>query len=545
MRKNEPVTQNTRTYPDHLNLITTTDLSGRITAANEAFSEVSGYSCDELIGQHHNVIRHPDMPPGAFGDLWQTIKSGDSWRGIVKNRCKNGDHYWVDAFVTPIFSEGRIVEYQSVRVLPDPSQIKRAELAYAAWNQGSIPRRFLAISPALPWKLTSLYGILATGLLAAGLKALPAPSLALGQLLLLAAFLILHWLTRSMVRSARASCHDAHPVMPWIYTGRRDESAWIEFDRQKRDATLRAVSARMHTNVGHLHGNKQRTIEWVSHSVDSIRSQRKDIQNITQAFDELARSVKSVSELTSRTHEATMDARKSADHCQQQMQIMNDDLSNLQTQLFAANEAIAALSEKSDTIGLVLDVISDIAKQTNLLALNAAIEAARAGDAGRGFAVVADEVRGLAMRTHESTQKIEEIIGALQNETHSVVAIIDRGANACKQTTFMGDEAGKALTSTLNDIEIITDCTYKVTGATEEQSALSLQVQQQVSRLLTLGDESVRSGESARQESEDLGSSVDQAQLLTSHFLTMLSSRLPTVRTKAQTKPYRFPEPSQ
>ncbi|MDO6822441.1 methyl-accepting chemotaxis protein [Marinobacter sp. 1_MG-2023] len=526
MRRNEPVTQKEKTYPDDFNLITTTDLQGKITAANEAFSEVSGYTKEELIGQDHNFIRHPDMPPGAFADLWQTIKSGDSWRGMVKNRCKNGDHYWVDAFVTPIFNNGRVVEYQSVRVLPDPAQIKRAEMAYAAWNRGTISRRFLAVSPALPWKLLCLYLAVAACLLALGTSTLSLQSLALLQGGLLVTFLALHLMTRPMVRSARAVCGDAHPAMPWIYTGRHDECAWIEFDRQKRNAVLRAVSARMHTNVGELHGNKQRTIEWVSNSVASIRSQREDIQSITQAFDELSRSVKGVDELTSRTHEATVDATKSAEHCQQQMQIMNDDLSGLENQLFAANERITALSEKSDAIGLVLDVISDIAEQTNLLALNAAIEAARAGDAGRGFAVVADEVRGLAKRTHESTRKIEEIISALQSETRCVVDVIEQGASACKQTTFMGGEASKALISTLKDIGIITNCTHEVAGATEEQSALSLQVQQQVERLLALGDESVRSGESARKESEDLGHSVDQAQLLTSHFLKMLSARL-------------------
>ncbi|GGE52573.1 chemotaxis protein [Streptosporangium jomthongense] len=537
MRRNEPVTQKERTYPDDFNLITTTDLQGRITAANEAFAEVSGYTEDELIGQHHNLIRHPDMPEGAFGDLWQTIKNGESWRGIVKNRCKNGDHYWVDAFVTPIFDNGNIVEYQSVRVLPHRDQIQRAEAAYAAWNRGNIPRRFLATSPALPWKLICLYAALATGLLALGLTTLPAQNMVILQGLLLVAFLTLQGLTQPMVRSAKAACRHAHPVMPWIYTGRRDESAWIEFDRQKRNAVLRAVSARMHTNVGYLHGSKQRTIDWVSQSVASIRSQREDIQSITRAFDELARSVKGVSELTSRTHDATMDASKSAGHCQQQMQVMNDDLSGLHNQLSAANERITALSEKSDAIGLVLDVISDIAEQTNLLALNAAIEAARAGDAGRGFAVVADEVRGLARRTHESTRKIEEIIDALQNETHSVVDVINRGASACEQTTFMGNEASKALASTLRDIEIITSCTHEVASATKEQSALSLQVQKQVDRLLALGDESVRSSESVRLESEDLGNSVDQAQLLTSHFLKMLSGRLTAGKVGAKAQP--------
>lgn len=430
VRRNEPVTQKEQAYPNDYNLITTTDLNGNITAANEAFSKVSGYTKDELIGQPHNFIRHPDVPPGTFSDLWQTIKSGESWRGIIKNRCKNGDHYWVDAFVTPIFKNGHVVEYQSVRVLPERAQIHRAERVYIAWSNGRIPRQFLAISPALPWKLLCFYGILAVGLLVFGLNSLNIPSLATLQGLLLAVFLVLQWLTRPMVRSARATCRDAHPAMPWIYTGRRDEVAWIEFDRQKRNATLRAVSARMHTNVGHLHESKQRTIEWVSHSVASIRSQRRDIQNITQAFDELARSVRRVGELTTSTHDATMDARRSAGHCQQQMQAMNNDLSNLQDQLSAANQRIIALSEKSDAIGLVLEVISDIAAQTNLLALNAAIEAARAGDAGRGFAVVADEVRGLARRTHESTQKIEEMIGALQNETRCVVDVIDRGATA-------------------------------------------------------------------------------------------------------------------
>ena len=110
MRRNEPVTGHEREYPAHYHLITTTDLKGKITAANEEFAEVAGYSIDELVGQPHNLIRHPDMPPEAFANLWETIRKGDSWRGMVKNRCKNGDHYWVDAYVTPIMKNGELVE---------------------------------------------------------------------------------------------------------------------------------------------------------------------------------------------------------------------------------------------------------------------------------------------------------------------------------------------------------------------------------------------------------------------------------------------------
>lgn len=283
MRINEPVSQKERGYPDHYHLITTTDLRGKITAANEEFAEVAGYTVDELVGQPHNLIRHPDMPPGAFENLWQTIKSGESWRGMVKNRCKNGDHYWVDAFVTPIRKNGEIVEFQSVRTRPRPDQIARAEKLYAAWNRGKVPRRYLAISPPLSLKIGCLYGLLAFALAWFGLSELTLPHLLLLQGLVLSVFIVFFWLALPMMRSARAACCEAHPAMPWVYTGRRDEGAWIEFDRQKRDAVLRAVSARMHANVGKLHGRKQRTVEWVANSVASIRSQQDDIQDITRA----------------------------------------------------------------------------------------------------------------------------------------------------------------------------------------------------------------------------------------------------------------------
>jgi len=299
----------------------------------------------------------------------------------------------------------------------------------------------------------------------------------------------------------------------------------------------------MHANVGTLHGRKQRTVEWVTNSVASIRSQQDDIQDITRALEELAESVRRVSELTARTHEATDDARQSAGQCRGQMTAMNRSLSELRDQLSIANDRMQALSEKSDAIGIVLDVISDIAEQTNLLALNAAIEAARAGDSGRGFAVVADEVRGLAQRTHESTRKIDEMIGALQSETRHVVEVINNGTRSCEQTARIAGEASETLEAALKDVDVITSCTHEVAGATEQQAALSVQVERQAERLLELGNRSVKSSENAREESEHLGDNVDQAQLLTSHFLQMLCDRLLPVQPPKAKR--RFPEPVQ
>jgi aerotaxis receptor len=102
MRTNLPVTNTEYKMREGEPIVSKTDLKGKITYVNPAFIEVGGYSQEELIGSPHNIVRHPDMPPEAFGDMWQTLKSGEQWTGMVKNRRKNGDFYWVLANVTPI-----------------------------------------------------------------------------------------------------------------------------------------------------------------------------------------------------------------------------------------------------------------------------------------------------------------------------------------------------------------------------------------------------------------------------------------------------------
>lgn len=125
-----PVTQIERHYQRNDRLISETDLRGIVTTANTAFCEVAGFSQDELVGKSHNLVRHPDMPPEAFADLWRTLQAGERWTGVIKNRCKNGDHYWVKAFVSPVVQDGRIVRYRSVRQQPDREEVRAAEELY-------------------------------------------------------------------------------------------------------------------------------------------------------------------------------------------------------------------------------------------------------------------------------------------------------------------------------------------------------------------------------------------------------------------------------
>ncbi len=130
MKINMPVTDKEVLMKKDDILVTRTDLKGKITFANEAFVAISGYSRNELIGTNHNIVRHPDMPPEAFADLWETLKQNKPWTALVKNRTKSGDYYWVEANVTPVFHNGAVQEYLSARYAPKREQIVHAEQFY-------------------------------------------------------------------------------------------------------------------------------------------------------------------------------------------------------------------------------------------------------------------------------------------------------------------------------------------------------------------------------------------------------------------------------
>jgi len=136
MKINHPITNIEKTYGEGVELVSTTNLKGAITYANQEFIDVCGFSNDELLKKNHNIVRHPDVPPAAFADLWNALKAGKPWMGIVKNRCKNGDHYWVDAYVSPIIEDGTTLGYESVRVKPSRELVDRAERIYALINGG-------------------------------------------------------------------------------------------------------------------------------------------------------------------------------------------------------------------------------------------------------------------------------------------------------------------------------------------------------------------------------------------------------------------------
>ena len=141
LKVNLPITNIEHLVDPHRPIVSKTDLKGAITYANQAFIDISGFERQDLIGQNHNLVRHPDMPAEAFADLWERVKNqGKGWQGIVKNRCKNGDHYWVSAFVVPVKHNGQTTGYMSVRSPASRAEISAAQALYAKLGRdGKLP----------------------------------------------------------------------------------------------------------------------------------------------------------------------------------------------------------------------------------------------------------------------------------------------------------------------------------------------------------------------------------------------------------------------
>src|SRR4051794_3997079 len=137
MRVNLPVTSEEYVLPEGEVIVTRTDLKGRVTYANDAFLRSCGFTREELLGKAHNIVRHPDMPPAAFQDLWDTIQTGKPWSALVKNRRKDGGFYWVKANVSPILENGRVVGYTSVRTKPAAADVEAAAALYKQINEGT------------------------------------------------------------------------------------------------------------------------------------------------------------------------------------------------------------------------------------------------------------------------------------------------------------------------------------------------------------------------------------------------------------------------
>jgi aerotaxis receptor len=520
MKVNLPVTQRELPLTDHQTLISTTDLKGIITYANDDFIAISGFSEEELYGKSHNIVRHPDMPPEAYQDLWNTLKSGRPWMGIVKNRCKNGDHYWVDAYVTPMYEGNQIVGYQSVRVKPDPQAVQRANRMYARIREAG-KRRIKLPLPGLALQL-----FLGSSLMLAVLFSLlfTFDQLTLsGYLSLIPALGLLFAFQAWTLAPLRKVIHDAGTVADnalaqQVYLGSSQPLYKPLFAIRMLQARLRTVLGRINDASSDMLKMTGTVTRCTDETTQAVRKQQQETDQVARAMNEMAKAVQNISHSIHDAAQEAGNAHDSSQTGQQHMREIIQSINQLAQKLNDASAAIIELEQRSDGIGVVLDVIKSIAEQTNLLALNAAIEAARAGEQGRGFAVVADEVRSLAQRTQQSTEEISKMIPELQAGTQTVAQAMNECCTLAGDSVDRAAAGSKSLDVIIDHVQAINAMNEQIATAAEEQSRVSEEVNRNVVAISELADDSNENSQKTLEANQSLVAVTEKFDGMTRQF---------------------------
>jgi aerotaxis receptor len=480
MRINLPVSQNAYVFPPDQTLISITDLKGRITYCNTNFMTVSGYTRAELLGQPHNLIRHPDMPEEAFRDMWETIQAGHPWTGVVKNRRKNGDYYWVRANASPMRDGERIVGYLSVRTRALDEEIQASERLYAKMRAERDAGRLLHVlkrgavlrndvfgrigrlfTPGMRGQFVALVCVGAAAPVVA--TALRAPLWASALTALVSASAVAWILIQKGIKPLRGVLDTANllasgDLTRFFTASGHGEFAQIQLALAQLNVSVRTVVRDVRHEVANLLGSTQEIAAGNEDLAARTDAQASSLEQTAAAMDQINSTIQNASGLAEEGANVARESSTIAQHSHEAVQ--------------GVVEAMQEITGASQRIADIISMIEGIAFQTNILALNAAVEAARAGEQGRGFAVVAAEVRSLAQRSAAAAKEIKELI---QSSTEAVKRGSERAGNARSRM----DEA-------MASVGRVTTLLEQINNASKEQAIGVSQINDAVVHLDTI-----------------------------------------------------------
>jgi aerotaxis receptor len=506
------------------------DQTGAFLYANRAYLEASGYEWSELKGTQSAKMLHKDNPPQVMMDMVSTIRGKQPWTGIIKNRRKNGDYYWLRLNISPVFSQGKYAGSLMVHSRPSREEIAHIEPLYKLMLDGDHKHLMLrhgrvftanALGKALLWarelglkgriwsamaaiNVVSIAGMLATSAGAGNLSFWVAAASVLGL-----SWAIGVYLHRSIVLPLRDTARFANQIAAG------DLGSQMVSNRSDEIGTLIRALSQMSVNMRATVLDVRDGASLMQRATAEIATGTLDLSSRTES------QASSLEETAASMEQMNVTVRNNSETARQASQVAATACVAAETGGKVVGDMIATMeviTKSSKQISEIIGVIDSIAFQTNILALNAAVEAARAGEQGRGFAVVAAEVRSLAQRSAQSAKEIRTLIS-------QSVGTVEGGSR-------LVNSAGQKIGDVVEQVRRVTELVNHIASASSEQSSGIGQINEAVTTLdhmtqqnAALVEQSTASAESLREQAVRLVDVVGVFKLSQKETSAMLGAK--------------------
>jgi len=448
-----------KTRMDQINVacvVSESDLKGNILYVNDLLCEVSQYSREECIGRPHSMFRHPDMPKETFREMWATIGKGKIFRGVIKNRKKDGSPYWVDALIAPVLGpNGKPVKYIGVRYVITEQVLREEELKNAAEEQG---------------KVIDVIRAMSTGDLSQRVNS-----------------------DSNVAKEVNMALDNITSVLNQINQG-SDVVANSSNLLQKRVEDMKRNATEVSTAIAQMAKGAQDQAAKTDES-------SKLVNHVLTSANEMEKKANLI-------NKAAENGLESSNQGMKTVKVLVENMLGIKESANQTSKSIEVLTKRTEEIGRTLNVITDIASQTNLLALNAAIEAARAGDAGRGFAVVAEEIRKLAEDSRKSAVEIEKIIGDVQKDTTAASKAIDLMEGSVKEGNKSSIEAEKIFQEIAKSTDQTFGASKEIQAATVTQKESITTVVKNIEQIVVVSEETAAGTQQVASSSQQMNNGM-------------------------------------